>query len=110
MTVSWVAACHAAIDAAAAGQDPVAAVSDVPDDEAERALGAALPIIQKVAWISEQILDEPLRQNRREILDRATRNNSGLREPIEARVRRKWGTRTVNHESNLAAARAYLED
>jgi len=92
-TLPWVAACYAAIDAAAAGDDPSSAVAHLPAIEADRALTAALPIIEKVAWISDAILAEPTRIRRRMMLDRYCAHNT-LRGPVEARVRRLWHERT----------------
>lgn len=104
-TQPWVLACYAAIDAAAAGDDPSAAVAHLPTDEADRALAAALPIIEKVVWISEAILAEPHKAGRRRLLEQRTRKNS-LRAPVEARVRRLWDERRVSAHDHLEAARA----
>lgn len=108
-TKPWVSACYQAIDAAAAGEDPSAAVAHLPEFEAERALAAALPIIETVAQISEKILAEPTKKRRRWILERHTKQN-GLRAPVQARVRRLWDQRRARGRDQLAAARAACQE
>lgn len=89
-TTPWVAACYKAIDYAVAGKDPSDAVAHLPEMEADRALHAALPIIERVAWVSDQILQTPGKGRRKILLERYTRKNRWMRRAVEARVRRRW--------------------
>lgn len=87
MTRSWLSAVYKAVDAAAAGDDPVEALAHLNETDANRALAAASPFIEQLEWHAARILAEPSKSRRRALLQRVP---AALRKPVERRVRRGW--------------------